>query len=180
MKLIFLDIDGVLNTKEDSLRRVCLYNPGLRRFGKTQINPNLTGICDLYGQLFSPSAVGWLAHIIRETDAKIVISSTWRYSGLSEMQQMWKYRSLPGEVIAITEDSYRATTGHEDTKYEDWRGAEIDLYLRKNPCEGYCIIDDDRDMLPSQMTHFVHCDAEFGIREKEAKLAIVMLNRKTC
>ena len=75
-KIIFLDIDGVLN----------VYCEGRDRFGCT------------FHKHFEDN----LKWIIEETKAKIVISSTWRFSGLSVMQEMWEHRGLTGEVIDIT------------------------------------------------------------------------------
>ena len=65
MKVIFLDIDGVLNVISQGH--------------------------DEYGSLFHKHFEDNLRYIIEQTGAKIVISSTWRMSGLSEMQRMWKH-----------------------------------------------------------------------------------------
>lgn len=78
MKVIFLDIDGVLN----------VYPQGR----------------DEFGSLFHKHFEDNLRLVIEKTNAKIVISSTWRYSGLKVMKDMWKQRNLPGEVIDITPD----------------------------------------------------------------------------
>ena len=61
IKIIFLDIDGVLNTEN--------YNLVLKRKGK---------ICqDEYGALFDPNAVKQLKRIIDATNADIVVESSW-------------------------------------------------------------------------------------------------------
>jgi len=70
MKVIFLDIDGVLNVIPQGH--------------------------DKYGGIFHPEFVENLRTIIEATDAKIVISSTWRMSGLNIMKEMWSARNLPG------------------------------------------------------------------------------------
>lgn len=62
--VIFLDFDGVLNTERHQAR--------LAVEGK----PNK----DAWGPLFDPSAVENLRLIIDNTDAAIVISSSWRYA----------------------------------------------------------------------------------------------------
>ena len=124
MKVIFLDIDGVLN----------LYYGGR----------------DEYGAIFHPHLVDNLRLLIEKTGAKIVISSTWRFSGLTIMKEMWEKRELPGEVIGITPNfmvHYKTTL---------CRGKEIDAYLEKNKdIERYVILDDDSDMEPHQMDNFV-------------------------
>lgn len=76
MKVIFLDIDGVLNIIPESV--------------------------DEFGAVFHSNFVNNLKWIIEETDAKLVISSTWRYGGLNWLKRMWKYRNYPGEIIGIT------------------------------------------------------------------------------
>ena len=49
------------------------------------------------------------------------------------------------------------------------RGEEIAAYLKDNPCDNYVILDDDRDMLPSQQAHFVPINDEFGLTDTERK-----------
>ena len=128
MKVIFLDIDGVLNI-------------------------NYRGERDDYGQQFHPHLVENLKTIIETTGAKIVISSTWRHRGLSVMKNMWMDRNLPGEVIDITPHlDYRMDSG---LWYSPIRGVEIKDWLDKNSPDNYVILDDDKDMLPEQMSHFV-------------------------
>ena len=70
-KIIFLDIDGVLNV-----------------IGQGH---------DEFGQIFHKHFEDNLRWVIDKTGAKIVISSSWRGSGLNEMQRMWNVRDLPGE-----------------------------------------------------------------------------------
>lgn len=128
MKVIFLDIDGVLNV-----------------IGQGH---------DAYGAIFHKHFVDNLARIIKETGAKIIISSSWRHSGLQKMLDMWEFRNLPGEVIGVTPDLYR----HIDFKGERTmvRGDEIQAILDRMPeITNYVILDDDQDMLPSQLGNFV-------------------------
>lgn len=130
MKVIFLDIDGVLN----------VYCEGR----------------DQYGCTFHQHLVDNLKRIIDETGAKIVISSTWRIDGLDVMKEMWLYRNLPGEVIDITPNEVDIVNLGICEFYDlvD-RGYEIQQWIDDNKPEKYCIIDDDNDMLPSQKPFFV-------------------------
>lgn len=155
MKVIFLDIDGVLN----------LCYPAH----------------DQYGQIFHPHFVDNLKYIIEETNAKIVISSTWRFSSLQNMLDMWKDRNLPGEVIGITPNftmKYNTTL---------CRGKEIDAYLSQNKdIEKYVILDDDTDMEPHQLCNFVKTsensdhpdcvDVGYGLTKICTEMAIQILN----
>lgn len=71
-KIIFLDIDGVLNTERQHDRCV---------------NEGITPV-DGFGYAFDPIAVANLKRIVEETGADIVISSSWKLWGLDAMQRM--------------------------------------------------------------------------------------------
>ena len=161
MKVIFLDIDGVLNTE----RYI------------TEAIKNDMPVQDKYGHIFDYKSVDILRRIIKESEAKIVISSTWRYAGIKDMKDMWRDRNLPGEVIDITLS--RDSSKIEDQKklykelygehfYDRTRGQEIDVYLKTHPeVDKYVIIDDDSDMLKDQ--NFIKVDAYNGLEEKHIK-----------
>ena len=161
MKIIFLDIDGVLN---------------VRRQGR-----------DRFGSLFHAEFMGGLKHIIDNTGAKIVISSSWRFNGLAEMKEMWVHRNLPGEVIDITPFTAQYENG-EGASFMDRceRGCEIREWLKSNPCDDYVIVDDDIDILPSQIDRFVKCSGSdghkhtdgYGLTKERAILAVSILNKK--
>ena len=61
-KYLFLDLDGVLNTTE---YQAYLFKNQLDR-------------SDEYGELFDPQAVAQLERVIVATNARIVISSSWK------------------------------------------------------------------------------------------------------
>jgi predicted transcriptional regulator len=163
MRIIFLDIDGVLNTGIYATHffEIC------KHFGLTKKEAKdwRHGMRDEFGSHFDPKPVQLLKWIIEETGAKIVISSTWRLSGLETMKLMWEMRDLPGEVIDIT--PYLNTN----------RGEEIEALLKENDVDSYVIIDDDTDMLPEQLNNFVNVDSEYGITYKDAQQIINILNR---
>lgn len=173
MKVIFLDIDGVLNLRN-----------------RTR---------DKFGSLFHKKWQDNFNSIIEETDAKIVISSTWRSDGLEVMKKMWKQRKLKGEVIDITPFFY-----HKDFNVP--RGCEIDFwlkekgrfqrinwckdtqmeYLNKSLVKNYIILDDDSDMLYKQREHFIKTSNQwdckdaiegYGLTKKATESAIKVLNQ---
>jgi len=159
MKVIFLDIDGVLNI-----------------IPKTH---------DRFGGTFHEHLVKNLKTIVDKTEAKIVISSTRRHSGLKIMQEMWQERNLPGEVIDVTIDLGM----HQDDDgfwQSEKRGDEIKIWVDKNKPNSYVIIDDDTDMLPDQMRNFVQTsgninhpdciDIGYGLTEICSEKAIRILN----
>ena len=179
MKIIFLDLDGVLNVISQGH--------------------------DEYGGIFHEHFMKNLQTIILKTSAKIVLSSSWRKNGLKIMQEMWIKRNLPGEIIDVT-PTLRLRRGGSIIFYNDKlnehptpeihgysipRGCEIDYWLRNEawkfgPVESYVIIDDDTDFLMHQKEHFVQCsgnlddedciDAGWGLTKKCTEKAIAILN----
>ena len=131
MKVIFLDIDGVLNHR-DTKDRIGGYiglNPGMiKRFNRI---------------------------IAAHPDVKIVVSSTWRhsfshgvYENFGQLVELLKSRGVEGEIIGHTpfppdeppSGGWMAlgATAHLT------RGAEIRLYLKDHPeVTNYIVLDDD-------------------------------------
>ena len=165
-KVIFLDIDGVLNTERH--HEYC--------------NKNNLANADEYGYLFDPIAVRNLTKILNETGADIVISSSWKYSGISSLLDMWNDRALPGRVIDITPDSdsdeLLLHADLENMEFFDYKGSEIKEWLSKHgkKVSRYVILDDEQEMLPEQRDNFVHINPVIGISEEDATKAIKILN----
>ncbi len=161
-KIIFLDIDGVLNVIEQGR--------------------------DKYGSKFHKHFEDNLRYIVETTGAKIVISSTWKADGLEKLQEMWKERNLAGQVIDITPNEVDVVNRGTCEFYDlvD-RGFEIQQYIDDHQITSYVILDDDNDMLPSQMNNFVRTsnnqdhpdciDIGYGLTRKCAELAVDILNR---
>lgn len=165
MKIIFLDLDGVLNSGEDMISR---------NLFKDRLISN-----DKHGQLFDERCVRYLAYIIKKTDAQIVISSSWRLAGLSQMQDLWKDRSLPGEVIDITPRSF--INEDDESFMYDCRGEEIAAWLNQNEfdnIEEWVIIDDDSDMLEDQTFNFVKTDGRYGLDYPSTQRVLTILGKK--
>lgn len=169
MKLIFLDIDGVLNPTH--------YMNSLYKMWKASFNEIKSH--DEYGQLFFYQNCDALKKIIDETGAKIVISSTWRMEGEIKMKEMWKYRGLVGEIIGITPNEIDVVESGI-TEFYDMvcRGHEIGLWIKQNNFKGnYVIIDDTKDMLKNQEDFFVTTNGFVGLTMKDAEKAISILNK---
>ena len=130
MKVIFLDIDGVLN---------CLRS--------------VLGVGNNTDENFDMVAVGMILDLCIRTDAHIVISSSWRYGDHKALafELAKKTRRPEFETLTIGETP-RGHDGH--------RGKEIEAWILENvdPEEffEYVIIDDDDDMLEHQMENFVN------------------------
>ncbi len=163
-KVIFLDIDGVLNTG----------------WWYTQMDRNTPK--DKYGYAFDPNAVANLAKIVKETGADIVISSSWKSYGLSDLEEMWQDRGLPGKLIGVTpnsvSDEMLLNADLDHMELFSIRGMEIKEWLSKHGkrVSHYVIIDDMDNMLQEQQPHFVWIDPEVGITEGNVAQAIMILN----
>ena len=164
-KIIFLDIDGVLNTK----------------WWYTQMNRNTPK--DKYGYTFDPKAVANLRRIVEDTGSDIVISSSWKCMGLSEMEEMWDVRNLPGKIVGITpnsvSDEMLLNADIDSIELFHIRGEEIKEWMARHgkQVSNYAIIDDMNNMLTEQQSHFVQTDPEVGITKEDADNAIRILNR---
>lgn len=168
VKILFLDFDGVLNIDQDWTMD--------QDYHKNR---------DEYGDPFSPDPVKQLARIIEKTGAKIVISSTWRYSGADELNRMWEHRGLPSVITGITPHIGNSIRGKEVEKYLHDAGFFPHLmystsWYERQKQQGfiktYCIIDDDSDFMIYQQPHFVHCGSYLGLTESLADRAIKILN----
>lgn len=155
-KFIFLDIDGVLNTAN--------YQTWRQLWGKD--------ISDLHGHLFAPSPVRNLRRLIKWTNAKIVLSSSWRMDGLETMRQMWNERNMPGEIYDIT-PYVNARENPIGT-----RGVEIRKWLEVYGGENYkfVIIDDIEDFLDEQQTNVIMTNYRRGLTLLKTMRAIIILN----
>jgi hypothetical protein len=165
MKVIFLDIDGVLVTRKHML---FLAESGYEKM----VDAN-------NDEKFDPICVANLGKLIEETGAKIVVSSTWRYMGVGPLQKIFRDRKVSGEIIGLTtierfEDDSKIYAG-------ECRGRQIQEYLEDHPeIENYVIIDDDSDMMECQLDNFVHTKFEDGFIDSALEKAIKILkNEKT-
>jgi hypothetical protein len=160
MKVIFLDIDGVLNHerfyKERHERRneEAGWEHPYSEIDITSVN-NLNNLCD-------------------ETGAKVVISSTWRHSGLEYCKDALEKVGFTGEIIDIT-----------PTHESRFRGLEILDWIKSNEeligdryynFTEYVILDDDSDMLYWQRNNFLLIDRFVGLTMGDVFRAKRILN----
>ncbi len=136
MKVIFLDFDGVICT------------------GRQAIASGERGV--ISG--LDPVALGFLNRICSQNDLKVVISSTWRHG--DNRRHFYEIFGCGGYVSlahALHDNWCTPTTINMS------RGGEIELWLSRNECDGYVIIDDDASMLDYQLPHFVNTDSINGM-----------------
>jgi len=152
MKVIFLDFDGVIT-----------------------IPPKWN---------IRPEKIKWIKKIVDETGAKIVVSSSWRSNNLENTVKYIKGNKKPCSrnkmLYWLTDNIYDITPWFSDKKYNSsGRGGEIQTWLDKHlEVENYIIIDDDSDMLDSQLYHFIQTDYQTGFTEHEYELAYRILTNK--
>ncbi len=167
-KIIFLDIDGVLNTE--------YYQGMLQHKGEPWQ--------DEHGALFDPNAVACLKRIIDATGADIVIESSWKYIGLDALKELWSIRKLPGRVIDITPSSindkylFELNPDKSEFKRNQSKGMEIASWLIENDKKDakYVIIDDEYVIMDFQLPFFILTNPYEGITNTQTDRAIFILN----
>lgn len=174
MKVIFLDVEGVLNTRET-------YERAYRLYGHTTM-------IDLEIDKFR---LGYLKQIIDETGAKIVLSSSFRYFFRKENDVVYPtsfkgkklYDNFKRYEIEIY-DTTPITMGSREEQIKEWLSNRDDI-------ESFIIIDDDANnfdelypnliqtstMKRNYLTSFMK--ESIGLCERHIPEAIDSLNQKT-
>lgn len=146
--IIFLDIDGVMNTYNQMWRQ--------RRTTGNVINEN-----------WCPVACRNVKLLCEYFNARIVISSTWRIErDLQELRQILKDNNInPGLLVGTT-----PVLCHHERDDNLCRGDEIKQWLEENDCRSFVIIDDisASDFLEEQQENLIIVDPNAGLAEKEA------------
>ena len=143
------------------------------------------GVNNTQNDKFDKNAMANLRRLLEKTDAKVVISSTWRLQGMEYIQQLWQEYQLPGEVIDLTPSCNSTNFSNVDGQ-EEWqglhgcKGLEIAEWLRLNAKEPYhyVILDDEEDILFNQREHLVKVDGSKGLDKADVRAAIQILNTK--
>jgi hypothetical protein len=159
MKLIFLDIDGVFNS--EAWRQNPLFS--------TKPYPY---------NLFDPTTVSLFNNIIEETQAKIVITSTWRLKySLNELQNIFNEVGFACEIIDYTPNLKKGTDyilrGNEILKW--CKGNKKILGVKYIDYKDYVIIDDNSDMLFWQAANFFQTDKKCGLSSELSQRIIRLL-----
>ena len=144
MKIIFLDIDGVL----------CLPP----KWHKNE-------------EAFSKQCCKNLTRIVKETGAKIVVSSSWRLH-----EDNWK---LMLKILRKNKFDVKCIIGKTDiVRISSNRGQEIEAWLSNNfNIKSFVILDDEVFDMIHLSKNIVHCNPEVGLTEADADKAIQILNK---
>jgi HAD domain in Swiss Army Knife RNA repair proteins len=173
LRVIFLDIDGVLNSESYMLKLAAKH---------CQLEPHTPCDCfKLYRQI-DPEAIARLNRLVAVTEAKIVISSTWRkLFDPPDLRRILEDHGLVGEIIGETPDGANDSelrAGLRDGELAQdrvFRGNEIDFWLKRHPAvDRFVILDDGSDMMMHK-NRLVQTDCEDGLCDEHVDLAIRVL-----
>ena len=147
MKIIFLDVDGVLNNSTWAKRMI---DAGVHVYAEDMIED---------------WAIQLLKQIIDATGADVVVSSTWRDDPKAV------------EHLLIQLAAYDIWPIGSTPRTNLRRGDDISQWLERYDgyIESYVILDDDSDMTV-HMDHLVQTSFEHGLRHEHVERAIEILN----
>lgn len=159
MRVLFLDIDGVLN----STRSVAAFGGYPHSFTEKDL------------QLFDNVAVGLIRRLCKMGNLSIVLSSSWRINSNFRDAAVGLY--LP--IIDSTPILKHAVRDEITGKYRT-RGTEIKMWLDEHPnVTQYAIVDDDSDMLEEQQPFFIKTEHANGLIWKDYSKLCKLFKTKT-
>lgn len=158
MNIIFLDIDGVLNSAEFAER-----------------NYNETGKGLFMFDFVDPFAVDSMKKFLdKHPDIRLVISSSWRYGNVHKTVDFFRSNGmspLADYVIGDTPRSYSGERGKEIQWFLEHIGTDVmgDFIIDNDiKVDRYVIVDDDFDMLDFQKeNNLVKIDSMHGITNND-------------
>lgn len=161
MKIIFLDIDGVLNSKEFFK----LTNP--RDYSKLEL-------------WLDKKIIVKLNHLIKQTNALVVLSSQWReYHNLEDIQEALVKNGFSHELFDKTPDQFLINEKDLDTSCKQH---EIFMWLLNAANDSldvsrFVILDDKKEHLLGLQQFSVFIDNEVGLTNEDIKKAFEILKR---
>lgn len=152
-RLLFLDVDGVLNGYT-------------RSYGKPKTGPRS------HWDLLEPDCIALLKSVIEATGCRVVLSSTWRKDKRAPAMFAQRFK------IRISGVTGTATETIGNTTYHSCRGREILNYLDEfGQVESYAVIDDEmadiEDLIPAD--RIAHVKDHDGMLPEHAARLIAIL-----
>lgn len=160
MKIIFLDVDGVLNSEkffEDRLKETTSFS--------NEIDTDL----DL-------SCFPLLQEIVVKTNAEVVLSSSWR--GLRRVDSNGKQHPYFVELVEkLKEYGIKIFDYTKEVMCMD-RSMEIDLWLKENNyIYNYVILDDELQLFRKNQENLVKINGNYGLQKLDVEEAIAILKK---
>jgi hypothetical protein len=169
--ILFLDVDGVLNsqlfyterynflTRHNDIPFYKIVKKYLRKLVKSKQISRL----DYYKSEMCPNRMSWLNELCADTNSAVVLSASMRSQyNVDELQEIFNYCGATFKIIDKTGYCMCRT-----------RGCEIDQWIKENSKKWfdipyydfhrYAIIDDDSDMLLNQQHNFFQTDNYTGL-----------------
>lgn len=159
MKIIFLDIDGVLATNKEF---------GMNRTKFQTKHPEAKELHIPYP--FNPECVKIFNEILDETNAIIVLSSDWRlHWDLDGLDRIFKFNGVKKSPIALTNKMKRKLS----SELEDDRSFQIKSYVDETLPDTWVAIDDMK--LTSLGDNFVRTKDSEGLKQTGIKDKIIKI-----
>jgi hypothetical protein len=146
-KVIFLDIDGVLNSA------LSLYSGQYSHLNKWGIDRNIISAYKKFTE---------------KHNIKTVIISTWRERANGKNSEMEKI-ILDESGVGIKVDGLTPSLGKK-------RGFEVEDFVKKYNVKNYVIVDDQDNFFPHQIERFVKTDIALGLTLYDIKKILSILN----
>ena len=147
MRIVFLDIDGVLNSDAWDNKRQTTSN-------------------DFLKDQFDPEAINLLNELLERIDAQIVLASTWRLNfDLEQMNELFSSIGIKRGIVSFTPNLNAGagylTRGNEVLKWI----IDNKNIIKSKPLSysDYIILDDKADYLISQTNNFFQTDKTVGL-----------------
>ncbi len=169
MKILFLDIDGVLNIHE------CHPEVGCGVIHRDKMHR--------------------LNTILRQTDCKVVLSSAWRYlvhrkemTVLGLERLFCSHGMIKGRLIGVTRPDHSKVNDNYNGDPATWvapleRGLQIHEYIdelwlqTKTALESFCVVDDLDLGISNHKLPFVQTHSQLGLQDCHVDKIIRILNK---
>jgi hypothetical protein len=168
MKVIFLDVDGVLNSVDDLM--------------EYREKNNIKGSI-LYDDI-ADKRVLLLKELVEKSKAEIVISSSWRMGWLrngkpKELNPNGLLYKLQTKLKEFNLNFIDVTPSLWDKDIRYTRGDEIRTWLENHPeVTNFVILDDEDDMCEFTKSNLVQTTYEHGLLQEHVDKAFKILNKE--